>query len=114
MRCILFFLILVSFPVYAQKAGERDYNAVSKTYQFYTGSVWREFKINVGLIPCAKEAAMNYNTILNTYEYCNGTHWVAMIGLPTLSLCSKRAEMKYESGKYYYCNGVLWVNIITL
>lgn len=111
-RILLFFtLMFISGQALAQVVGEREYNTVSKRYEFYNGASWKTLAFSIGLVPCAREAVMDYNPILKLYQYCNGSTWIKMVGIPTLSFCAKEAEVKFQGGRYYYCNGLVWVDI---
>jgi hypothetical protein len=118
MKRFVLFLCLVcvvlaaaSAPAFADVAGERRYNFVTKKYEFYDGTDWYNFELGVPLGACTNEAETEYSTLLGMFQYCNGTNWIRMVGTPTLSFCSQAGMMDYFSNSYYYCNGLVWVNM---
>lgn len=101
----------VPAPAYADIAGERRYNFVTKKYEFYDGADWYNFELGVSLGACTNEAETEFSTLLGIFQYCNGTNWIRLVGTPTLSFCSQAGMMDYFSNSYYYCNGLVWVNM---
>jgi hypothetical protein len=105
--------VLTAFPApaFADVAGERRYNFVTKKYEFYDGTDWYNFELGVPLGACTNEAEMEFSTLLSLYQYCDGTNWIRLVGTPTLSFCSQAGTLDYFSSSYYYCNGLVWVNM---
>ncbi len=114
------FVMFFANPAKAQTAGTMRFNETSKQMEFYDGSQWFNFGIELGLDlgGCTQEGMMDYDPllVLGSYKYCNGSIWIRIVTIPiSLNFClgTVAGTLDYDVGRktFVMCNGVAWASM---
>jgi hypothetical protein len=114
------FVMLFANPAKAQTAGTMRYNDISSQMEFFDGSQWFNFGIELGLDlgGCSKAGEMEYDPLLllGSYKYCNGAIWIRIVTIPvSLHFCvgTQAGTIDYDAGRktFLMCNGVAWASM---